>query len=103
MIIRVDKCSTFGIKKALTKSIQYLPKLLINKQLIPKINIGKAFQYLGRYFSFNMSDEHHKSELISLVEELLGTGHTVSTTPGRRVFRWGMKLFPTHLMGHKIF
>ena len=71
MIIRVDKCSTFGIKKALTKSIQYLPKLLINKQLIPKINIGEAFQYLGRYFSFNMSDEHHKSELISLDEELM--------------------------------
>ena len=71
MIIPVDKCSTFGIKKALTKSIQYLPKLLINKQLIPKINIGEAFQYLGRYFSFNMSDEHHKSELISLVEELM--------------------------------
>ena len=71
MIIRVDKCSTLGIKKALTKSIQYLPKLLINKQLIPKINIGEAFQYLGRYFSFNMSDEHHKSELISLVEELM--------------------------------
>ena len=73
MIIRVDKCSTFGIKKAVTKSIQYLPKLLINKQLIPKINIGEAFQYLGRYvyFSFNMSDEHHKSELISLVEELM--------------------------------
>ena len=71
MIIRVDKCSTFGIKKALTKSIQYLPKLLINKQLIPKINIGEAFQYLRRYFSFNMSDEHHKSELISLVEELM--------------------------------
>ena len=71
MIIRVDKCSTFGIKKTLTKSIQYLPKLLINKQLIPKINIGEAFQYLGRYFSFNMSDEHHKSELISLVEELM--------------------------------
>ncbi|CAB4032766.1 Hypothetical predicted protein, partial [Paramuricea clavata] len=69
MIIRVDKCSTFGIKKALSKSIQYLPKL--NKQLIPKINIGEAFQYLGRYFSFNMSDEHHKSELISLVEELI--------------------------------
>jgi hypothetical protein len=35
MIIRVDKCCTFGIKKALTKSIQYLPKLLINNQLIP--------------------------------------------------------------------
>ena len=32
MIIRVDKCSTFGIKKAITKSVQYLPKLLISNQ-----------------------------------------------------------------------
>ena len=71
MIIRVDKCSTFGIKKTLTKAVQYLPKLLINNQLIPKISIGEAFQYLGRYFSFSMSDEQHKSELISLVEELM--------------------------------
>ena len=71
MIIRVDKCSTFGIKKTITKSVQYLPKLLINNQLIPKISIGEAFQYLGRYFSFSMCDEQHKSELISLVEELM--------------------------------
>ena len=40
MIIRVDKCSTFGIKKALTKSIQYLPKLIINNSLIPEIPIS---------------------------------------------------------------
>ena len=42
MIIRVDKCSTFGIKKAITKSVQYLPKLLINNNLIPTIKIGEA-------------------------------------------------------------
>ncbi len=71
MIIRVDKCSTFGIKTALTKPVQYLPKLIINNQLIPAINIGEHFQYLGRYFNFNMSDEQHKSELTSLVEELM--------------------------------
>ena len=71
MIIRVDKCCTFGIKKALTKSIQYLPKLLINNQLIPMTRLGENFQYLGRYFNFNMSDEKHKSELTSLAEELM--------------------------------
>jgi hypothetical protein len=47
MIIRVDKCSTFGIKKAITKSTQYLRKLLINNNLIPRIKIGEAFQYLA--------------------------------------------------------
>ena len=71
MFIRVEKCSTFGIKKTLTKSVQYLPKLLINNQVIPKINIGEAFQNLGRYFSFNMSPEQQKSELTSLVEDLM--------------------------------
>ena len=71
MIIRVDKCCTFGIKKALTKSIQYLPKLLINNQLIPTTRLGENFHYLGRYFNFNMSDEKHKSELTSLAEELM--------------------------------
>ena len=71
MIIRVDKCCTFGIKKALTKSIQYLPKLLINNQLIPTTRLGENFQYLGRYFNFNMSDEKHKFELTSFAEELM--------------------------------
>ena len=45
IIIRLDKCSTFGIKKTLTKSSQYLPKLLVNNKLIPAINIGEHFQY----------------------------------------------------------
>ena len=71
MIIRVDKCSTFGIKKAITKSVQYLPKLLINNNLIPTIKIGEAFQYSGRYFDFNMSKNNHKTELTTLVNELM--------------------------------
>ena len=57
VIIRVDKCSSFGIKKHLSKSIQYQPKLFVNNQLIPHIEISKSFCYLGRYFDFNMSDE----------------------------------------------
>ena len=71
MIIRVDKRSKFGIKKATTKSIQFLPKLLINNRLIPKINIGESFQYLGRYFDFEMSNNNHKEELTSLVNEIM--------------------------------
>ncbi len=71
MIIRVDKCSTFGIKKALTKSVQYLPKLNINNSLIPAIELGKSFCYLGRYFDFEMSNNEHKSELISNLTKLI--------------------------------
>ena len=71
MIIRVDKCSTFGIKKALTKSIQYLPKLIINNGQLPAVEIGKSFCYLGRYFDFEMSNNEHKSELMSNITKLL--------------------------------
>ena len=71
MIIRVDKCSTFGIRKQLTKSIQYLPKLFINNCLVPRVELGKSFRYLGRYFDFNMSDEDHKSEVYDTLTNIL--------------------------------
>ena len=68
MIIRVDKCTTFGIKKELTRSIQYLPKLLL---IVRRIEIGKSFRYLGRYFDFNMPDDDHKSELLDTFTSIL--------------------------------
>ena len=71
MIVRVDKCSTFGIKKAITKSVQYLPKLLINNAVIPAIELGKSFCYLGRYFDYEMTNNEHKLELISLLTNLM--------------------------------
>ena len=71
MIIRVDKCSTFGIRKQLSKSIQYLPKLFINNCLVPRVELGKSFRYLGRYFDFNMSDEDHKSEVYDTLTNIL--------------------------------
>ena len=71
MIIRVDKCSTFGIKKQLTKSIQYLPKLFVNNCLVPRVEIGESFRYLGRYFNFNMSDNDHKSEILDTLTHFL--------------------------------
>jgi hypothetical protein len=46
MIIRVDKCSTFGIKKHSSKSVQYQPKLFINHLLVPRTETGESFRYL---------------------------------------------------------
>ena len=71
MIIRVDKCSTFGIRKLCTKSVQYLPKLLINGVLIPCVEMGESFRYLARFFDFNMFNNQHMSELSSLVQDLM--------------------------------
>ena len=71
MIIRVDKCNTFGIKKCSTNYIQYLPKLLIKNILIPTIKIGERVCYLGRYFDFIMSDKQHKSDIIDSITYLI--------------------------------
>ena len=62
MLIIVDKCVTFGIKKSSTKSIQFQPKLIIEGNLIPSVKTGDSFRYLGRHFDFNMSNNIHKSE-----------------------------------------
>ena len=49
----------------------YLPKPLINDNLIPTIKAGESFEYLGRFFNFNTNNKEHKSKLISTVDELV--------------------------------
>ena len=71
MVIRVDKCSTFGIKKSQTSSTQYLPKLLINQTKVPTVEDGKSFTYLGRIFNISMNNIDHKSEVLELVINLM--------------------------------
>jgi hypothetical protein len=34
---------------------------------MPATKIGESFQYLGKYFDFNMSDKDHKQELIIII------------------------------------
>ena len=71
MIIRVDKCCTFGISKIKTPSIQYLPKLFVNNEIIPAIKDNETFIYLGRSFNFKIDNSYHKLELVSNTKEFL--------------------------------
>ena len=71
MIIRVDKCTTFGIRKSSTASIQYLPKLFINQVIVPTVDIGKSLKYLGRFFNFSMDNIDCMSEVLQLVTDLM--------------------------------
>ena len=68
MKIRVDKCSTFGIKKSSTLLIQYLLKLIINHEVVPTSDIGKSFRYLGRHFNYTMDNQIHMSEVLDLLQ-----------------------------------
>ena len=75
MVVRVDKCSTFGVKKFSTKSLQFTPKLLINNQRISAVKIGESFRYLGRYFDYETSNkqQHHldaKATLTDLLQQI---------------------------------
>ena len=67
MTIRVDSCVTFGIRKFVTKSVQFHSKLLINRDLVQCVKTGASFRYLGRHFDFEMSNGEHKTELMALV------------------------------------
>ena len=71
MIIRVDKCITFGIKKFSTRSLQYQPKLFINNKPIPSVSNENSFKYLGRHFDFEMTNQEHKSDLLSSLSNML--------------------------------
>ena len=71
MIIRVDKCHSFGIKTvdAIAKQIQ--PKLYLNNKYVKPVKTGESFLYLGRYFEFEMSSNDHKTFLTSELNKLL--------------------------------
>ena len=71
MIIRIGKCVSFGIRKSATSSVQFLPKLIISKDLIPTVKLGESFNYLGRYFSFSMHIIEHKTILLDTINDLL--------------------------------
>ena len=47
MIIRVDKCKTFGITKKGSNAVQTQPKLFVNNEYIPPVPRDEDFEYLG--------------------------------------------------------
>ena len=92
MIIRVDKCSTFGIQKQLTKSAQYLPKLFVNNRLVPRIEMRESFRYLGRYFNYDMSEEKHKSEIYDLFSDTMSKIDKLLLHPNNKILLYSRYL-----------
>ena len=85
MEIRPDKCHTFGIKKSNTKSIQYSPKVYINNVLVKSLKKDESFLYLGRHFDFSMSDQEHKNELSSKLQEYLAKIDSLDIHPRHKI------------------
>ena len=65
LIIRIDKCHTFGIKKISSKSVQYKPMITVNRERIPPLKDEESLIYLGKQFNFGMNIDNIKEDLIS--------------------------------------
>ena len=61
--VRVDKCHVFGMKKEKTEAKQYLPKIIINRERIPPVEMDKSFDYLGKTFSFMMDTKNIQKDI----------------------------------------
>ena len=85
MIIRVDKCITFGIKKFATESAQFQPKLFINNDPVPFVKHGESFNYLGRFFNNDMKNQEHKDHLTSSLREMLKVIDSLKIHPRNKI------------------
>ena len=85
MIIRVDKCHTFGMTKKETLSVETHPKLFVNNEQIPALKNNESFKHLGRYFNFEMDNEEHKKELLDITNKILNKVDTLPLHPKHKL------------------
>ena len=85
MIIRVDKCKTFGMAKIGSQCKQYLPKLFLNNELVPQVKLEESFTYLGRHFNYAMDDADHKSHVQERTNEILQDIDKISLHPRHKI------------------
>ena len=73
MIIRVDKCKTFGITKRGSNAVQTQRKLFVNNEYIPRVSRAQDVEYLGWFFNYAMDNKSHKQILLDDIEEMMKT------------------------------
>ena len=85
MVIRVDKCVTFGIKKFSSRSLQYMPKLFVNNTTVPTVKSGESFKYLGRNFNFAMDNKVYTEKMQSSLDDMLTNIDSLSILPKNKL------------------
>ena len=85
LIVRVDKCKSFGIKKNGTLSTQFKLCLRVNNELIPPAKMGDNFIYLGKSFSFIMNNVDIKAELVTDMNKYFDILNRLQSHPKRKL------------------
>ena len=73
MVIRLDKCSSFGMSKRDGVFQQIDLALFVNQEKIPSIPIGSHFIYLGKIYDFHLNNERAKEEVQHKLLKMLKT------------------------------
>ena len=73
--------------------MQFQPNLLINNELIPPIQKGASFRYLGRHFNFEKNNDDHMSSLKSSFSNLISGIDSLPILPQNK-----MRLCQTYLL-----
>src|SRR6218665_2888580 len=66
MSLRIDKGTSFGMRKQEGLYQQYLPNITVDNLRITTIDLGASFKYLGKMFNFEMDNADVKTQLVAL-------------------------------------
>ena len=69
LIVRVDKCSVFGMRKSKSESVQYQPYVTMNRERFRPRGNGDSFTYLEKEFNFNMNCDRVKENLMKTIRD----------------------------------
>ncbi len=104
LYIRVNKYHTFGIKKSGLKAVQHKPIIKISGQLVPPVEDGQRFMYLGKQFHSKMDCTEIKIEILNELQCYLKKIDLFPIHPFSKIhvvqsyvyskFRWRFSIYP---------
>ena len=84
-LICISKCKCFGIIKNGKESSQFKQYLKVNNEMIPSVKLNDSFAYLGKEFSFDMSNESVKNDLVKRLSDYLEKIDILSLHPKLKI------------------
>jgi len=94
MMIRIDKCQTFGMRKENDIYKHYKPVITTSDTQVPAVKIGGSFKYLGKIFNSNMNTDEAKEELSNKLYTLLTKLSNLVTRPQIKIKILKLVVYP---------